>query len=152
MKRFVGIFLTIPLLVFASPKIVIENPWVKEPPPGPKTTMAGMVIKNEGDEEDALIEARSDVAKRVELHKTVFENGVAKMVPQKEIVIPPKGEVELKHHDYHIMLIDLKRKLRPGQKVKLTLVFKKSGEITVEAPVVKKPKAMQYDHHHQHHH
>ena len=145
MKRFLAFFLIIPLLVFANPKIVVKHPWVQEPPPGPSTTMAGMVIKNEGDEEDILFGAKSDVARKVELHKTVFENGVAKMVHQKEIVIPPKGKVEFKHHGYHIMLIGLKKKIKEGDKVKITLIFKKSGEVTVEAPVVKKP--MMHHHH-----
>lgn len=134
--------LLIPLLVFANPRIVIKHPWVQEPPPGPNTTMAGMVIENEGDTEDALLGVKSDIAKKVEIHKTVFENGVAKMVHQKEVVIPPHSEVEFKHHGYHIMLIGLKKALKVGEKVKLVLIFKRSGRIEVWAPVVKKPMMM----------
>ncbi len=146
MRKHLIILLILPLLAFANPKIVVEHPWVQEPPPGPKTTMAGMVIKNEGDEEDVLLGVKSNIADKVELHKTIFENGVAKMIHQKEIVIPPKGKVEFKHHGYHIMLIGLKKPLKEGEKVKLTLIFKRSGEIEVEAPVVKKP--MMKHHHH----
>ncbi len=145
MKKFFILLLTVPLFLFSDPKIVIKHPWVKEPPPGPNTTMVGMIIRNEGDEEDLLIGAKSNIAERVEIHKTVFDNGVAKMVRKREIPIPPQGEVEFRHHGYHIMLIGLKRKLKEGDRIKITLIFKKSGEITIEAPVIK--KHMMHHHH-----
>jgi len=143
MRKLLTLIITLFAFSFSAPKIVIKNPWVMEPPPGPNTTMMGMTIVNEGDESDYLIGAKTDIAKRVEIHKTVIENDVAKMIPQKKVEIPPKGKVEFKHHGYHIMIIGLKKKIKEGDKVKVELLFEKSGEITVEAPVVKK--------HHMHH-
>jgi len=123
-------------VVFSAPKLVIKDAWIAEPPPGPDTTLMGMTIINEGDEGDKLIRAETPVAKKVELHKTVMEGDVAKMIPQKAIPIPPKEKVEFGHHGYHIMLIGLKEELRAGDKVKVKLLFEKSGEVELEVPVV----------------
>ncbi|WP_164930690.1 copper chaperone PCu(A)C [Aquifex aeolicus] len=147
MRKLLTLIVVFVALSFGAPKIVVKHPWVMEPPPGPNTTMMGMIIVNEGDEPDYLIGAKTDIAQRVELHKTVIENDVAKMVPQERIEIPPKGKVEFKHHGYHVMIIGLKKRIKEGDKVKVELIFEKSGKITVEAPVVKKHRMKHHMHH-----
>ncbi|WP_461831413.1 copper chaperone PCu(A)C [Aquifex sp.] len=143
MKRFFSLLFTLVAFGFSAPKIVVKHPWIMEPPPGPNTTMMGMVIENQGDEADELLKVKTDVAKKVELHKTVMKDNVAKMVPQHSVVIPPHSKVEFKHHGYHVMLIGLKKLLKSGDKVRVELIFKKSGKIELEVPVVKM--------HHMHH-
>ena len=145
MRKYFLVILLLISLGFSAPKIVLKNLWIQPTPPGIKTTMMGGVILNEGDEEDYLIGARSEVAKAVEIHKTVMENQIAKMVKQDRVKIPPKGKVHFKHHGYHIMLIGLKRPLKEGDKVKVTLIFENSGEITVVVPV---KMHMMMEHHH----
>ncbi|NPB07065.1 MAG: copper chaperone PCu(A)C [Aquificae bacterium] len=132
-------------VTFAQPKIKVEDPWIALPPPGPKTTMMGMVVVNEGTEEDCLVAVSTPVARVHELHKTVFENGVARMVRQEKVCIPPGSKVEFKHHGYHVMLIDLKEPLKEGQEVPVKLTFEKSGTLEVKARVKSR-------HEHQHHH
>jgi len=139
MRNLLTIVIALFAFSFGAPKIVVKNPWIVEPPPGPNTTMMGMTIVNEGDEADYLIGAKTDIAQRVEIHKTVIENNVAKMIPQKRVKIPPKGKVEFKHHGYHVMIIGLKKRLKAGEKVKVDLIFEKSGKVEVEVPIVKKP-------------
>ncbi|RUM29216.1 MAG: hypothetical protein DSY42_07005, partial [Aquifex sp.] len=107
------------------------------PPPGPNTTMMGMTVLNEGDEADKLIGVKTDIARKVEIHKTVIENGVAKMVHQRYVNIPPRSKVEFKHHGYHIMIIGLEKRIKAGNKVKVKLVFERSGEKELEVPVIK---------------
>jgi len=108
-----------------------------EPPPRPNATMMGMIVINEGDEADKLIGVKTDIARKVEIHKTVIENGVAKMVHQEYVKIPPRSKIEFKHHGYHIMIIGLEKRIKAGDKVKVKLVFEKSGESELEVPVIK---------------
>ena len=54
-----------------------------------------MTIRNAGMEADALLDIESPVAARVELHRTVVENGVARMVPVPRLEIAAKSEVKL---------------------------------------------------------
>jgi len=140
MRKLLNTLLFLLALSFASPKIVVKHPWIMEPPPGPNTTMMGMTVLNEGDQADKLIEVKTDIAKRVEIHKTVIENGVAKMVHQRYVKIPPRSKIEFKHHGYHIMIIGLKKRVKVGDKVKVRLVFEKSGERELEVPVIKMQK------------
>jgi len=51
------------------------------------------------------------------------------------IEIPAQGKAELKPGSSHIMLIGLKRDLKAGDRVTMTLQFEVAGEVTVEAMV-----------------
>lgn len=105
-----------------------------------------MTIKNGGSNDDALVGAKTDVAKTVELHETKMdENDVMKMSPVPNIPIPAGGSVTLKSGGLHVMLIDMQKELAVGDKINLTLTFEKAGPMTIEAEV--KDAAMsQMDH------
>ena len=49
--------------------------------------------------------------------------------------IPAKGSFELKPGGSHLMLVDLKRPLKEGDKVPVVLRFEKSGEVKVDFEV-----------------
>ena len=96
---------------------------------------AYFVIMNDGDEPDALIGAKSEVANSTEMHETRIENDVAQMVPVSRVEIPAHGSIEFKPGDYHVMLVGLTQDLKVGDTFKLTLQFEKSGEVTLEVPI-----------------
>ncbi|NPA12706.1 MAG: copper chaperone PCu(A)C [Aquificae bacterium] len=135
LKKVFTLVLILSFVAYGKPKIEIEDPWVRAVPPNMKNSALFMEIENEGDEADVLLKVESDISKMVQLHKTVNENGVMKMVHIDKLVIPPHSEVKLKPGGYHIMLMGLKKPLKEGDKVKFTLIFKKSGKIQIEAPV-----------------
>lgn len=114
--------------------IAVVDPFVPEPPAD--LGAAYMVIKNSGGEDDRLLKAASDVAGAVELHQTTMQNGSMSMARVETMEIPARGEFKLEQGGYHIMLIDLKRALKQGDQVTLTLTFERAGEIKVTAPVV----------------
>lgn len=124
-------------LSFIASAVEVKDAWVRAVPPVSKNSAAYMKLYNNKDKENALIKAYSDVAKITELHKTVRKGSMEKMIPVKEIPIAPKSTVELKPGGYHIMLIHLKKPLKIGQKVKITLYFKDGEKKVIEAPVKK---------------
>lgn len=104
------------------------------------SAMAGaafMEIMNAGPEDDRLISATSDVARKVELHTHVIgDDGVAKMVQVEEgFVIPAGGMHLLERGGDHVMFMGLNRSLDNGDMVTVTLTFEKAGEVTIEVPV-----------------
>ncbi len=135
MKKLIIFFLILFGLSYSQPQIKIIDPWVRAVPPNAKNTALFMVIENSGDEEDALIEVKTDIAKMVMIHKTVNEDGVMKMVHVHHLKILPHSTVELKPGGYHIMIMGLKQPLGVNKFVKFTLIFKKSGTVQIEAPV-----------------
>lgn len=102
---------------------------------GGGNSAAYMLLRNSGQETDRLVSATSEVAESVELHISQTENDVTTMRPVEFIEVPAGGETELKPGGLHIMLIGLKHALKPGDKVKLALMFEKAGTVSVEGEV-----------------
>ncbi len=95
-----------------------------------------MKLTNNGPSDDALIAAKTEVAKTVELHETTMGEGdMMQMRPVINIPIPAGGSVTLQPGGLHVMLIGLQKKLAPGDKISLTLTFEKAPPLTVEAEV-----------------
>jgi copper(I)-binding protein len=101
-----------------------------------KSGAAFMVIHNHSDQDDRLIAAASDVAKRVELHTHIEKDGVVRMTKLKNgMVIPAGGMHVLKRRGDHIMFMGLTRSLEHGDVIELTLIFEQAGDVTMTVPV-----------------
>ncbi|MBO6560469.1 MAG: copper chaperone PCu(A)C [Nisaea sp.] len=138
------VLLTLPLFGGLSPvcahefkagDIMIDHPWARATPGRAKNGAAFMKLMNMGGTPDRLMDARGDVAERVELHTHIHENGVMKMRPSGPIEVPANGHVMLEPGSYHVMMIGLKAPLVEGESFPVTLVFEKAGEVTVEITV-----------------
>ncbi|RVU31128.1 copper chaperone PCu(A)C [Neptunomonas marina] len=129
--------------------VVVENPYARAVPPGQMNSAAFMMLKNTDSTPVALIAAKSDVAKSVELHNHINEEGVMRMRQVKEITIPANGMTNLQPGGYHVMFIGLNRDLPEGKSVDVTLQFSDNSSQTVTLPVKKVMAGMK---HHQHKH
>lgn len=102
---------------------------------GTSTSAAYMVISNSSSTADKLIGAASDVAAAIELHTTEVKDNVARMQQVQGIDVPANGEVQLKPGGFHIMLVNVRRDLKPGDTFTLTLTFAQAGAIDVTIQV-----------------
>lgn len=97
---------------------------------------AYMVIENKGSASDKLLSASGDVADMIQVHQTKEKDG---MMVMEEVAggleIPANGSVELRPASYHIMLMGVKRELKPGDTFKLTLTFQSGKTIPVDVTV-----------------
>lgn len=94
-------------------------------------------VINGTDAEEQLLAASSPAAEAVELHETVDDNGVMRMMHQPEgFVIPPGGTLELMPGGKHVMLIGLAEPLDVGDTVDLTLTFAQAGDQVFNVPVM----------------
>ncbi len=100
-----------------------------------QTSAAYLTIENRTGEDDTLLEVRSPVAERVEIHDMTMEDMVMRMRKLDDLPVAAGESVSLAPGGKHIMLIGLSGPLEEGASVPLTLVFEKAGEIAVEAPV-----------------
>ena len=116
--------------------IVVADPMARPSPLEGGTGGAFMTIRNGTGQTDRLRSAASPAARVVELHETVDDNGMMRMVPQPEgWEIEPGGQLELKPGAKHIMLVDLVRPLEPGTTIEIALNFDRAGSIKVQVPV-----------------
>lgn len=119
----------------AKGTITVLHPWARATAAGATTSPAFMEIRASAAGGDRLIAAQSSVAKRIELHQTVSQSGGAGTTAVKSIAVPAGTSVVLGPRGPALMLLDLAAPLKEGDLVKLSLVFEKAGEISVEATV-----------------
>lgn len=95
-----------------------------------------MIIENKSAAADRLLGVTGDVAEMIEVHQTKEKDGMMMMEPMKDgLTIPANGSVELKPAGYHIMLMNVKQELKPGETFKLTLAFQSGKSLPVEVTV-----------------
>jgi copper(I)-binding protein len=68
-----------------------------------------------------LVEVKSPVAGRVELHQMAMEGQTMRMRAVDSIELPAGQTVNLASGGYHVMLFELKRQLKEGEQVPLSL-------------------------------
>lgn len=112
--------------------ITVEDAYARSS--NPRAGAAFMIIRNHG-EADRLVEARADIARRVELHTHLEENGVMKMREVPAIDLPADGSVELKRGGLHVMFMGLLEPMEEGESFPLTLVFESGEDLTIDVPI-----------------
>jgi copper(I)-binding protein len=128
-------------LAFALPAfadgIMVHDPYARASAAMSQSGAAFMEIMNQTDTDDRLIDARSDVAERVELHTHQEDaNGVMRMIHVEEGFAIAAGETHaLARGGDHVMFLGLTRELAHGDELELTLVFEQAGEVTITVPV-----------------
>lgn len=116
-------------------QLSVEQPWSRATPPGSKIGVGFMRLRNAGSAPARVVGVSSPVAGRVEMHVTTRDGDVMRMRHVSSLEIPAGGAVALKPGGAHLMLMDLKRPLKVGDRVPLTLKLEKGGDVTVELPV-----------------
>ena len=103
----------------AADAVSVGNPWVRATVAGQNVAGAYMDIKS--NTPAALVAAESPLAGKAELHTMTMDGGVMKMRAIEKLELPANKTVNLKPGGYHVMLIDIKRELKTGDRVPLTL-------------------------------
>ncbi len=119
----------------AGPKISVRDGWALE------TGQAGMAaayatIENKGGA-DRLTGVRTDIG-NASLHETSMDGGIARMRPihpTEGMVVPSNGKLVLAQGGAHVMISDLKRPLKSGDRFSLTLMFDKARPEKVQVTV-----------------
>lgn len=127
--------LAIALMLVVAPawaQVTVERPWARATAPGAKVAGGYMLLRNAGAAPDKLLSASSPAAARVETHVHIHENGVMKMREVKGYDIPANGTFELKPGGAHLMFMEIRKPFAEGEKIPVTLMFEKAGEVKAE--------------------
>jgi len=123
----------------AGSELVISGEWIRSTAPGTPTTAAYFLLKNDSNKDITLLNAKSDIAERVEIHEHTMQNGVMKMQKTNGVLIPKQSNLVFEPGGYHVMFIGLKDSVDTGEKVDITLEF--DNGTTQDIRVVAKKKA-----------
>jgi hypothetical protein len=99
--------------------VSIRDAWVRGTTPVQKATGAFMEIVSS--EDAAVVSASSLAAGLAEIHSMKIENGIMKMRPLPRLELPAGKPVKLEPGGAHIMLMDLRQQLKPGDVVPIAL-------------------------------
>lgn len=134
MNQYVSMVFT---LLLAAPTfaagVQVDNAWIREPAPGQQ--VVGGFLDITSADAAALIRVHSPVAGMVEMHVMKMDNGTMTMRPMERISLPKGEMVKLEPGGLHLMLEKLKRPLKAGDKVPLTLVIR-HGQQTEKVKVI----------------
>lgn len=115
----------------------VKDAWVRGTVAQQKAT--GMFAQITSSTGGRLVSATSPVAGVVEIHEMKMEGDVMKMKAIPGLELPAGKMVELKPGGYHVMMMDLKKELKAGETVPVTLVIEgadsKRESIVVNATV-----------------
>lgn len=121
--------------VHAEPLIEVEDAWLRAMPAVSKVNGAYLTIHNRGDQADRLLEARSALTPVVEIHRTEQVDGHYRMRELHAVEIPAGGTVSFSSGDYHLMLKQVRRVPKAGERIPLTLLFERAGAVHISAEV-----------------
>jgi hypothetical protein len=123
----------------AQAQTTVKDPWVRGTVANQKAT--GMFAQLTSAGGGKLVAVSSPLAGIVEIHEMAMDGNVMKMRAVPVLDLPAGKTVELKPGGYHVMLIDLKKELKAGDTVPLTLVVEGADKKreTIEVKAVVKP-------------
>lgn len=131
--------------------IKVTDPYARAASPSAKAGAVFMMLSNESGQDDRLIAARSDAAKRVEIHTHKDTgDGVMKMVEIEAVDLPAGATHHLMRGADHVMLMGLTGPLEQGAEIEVILVFEEAGEMTLTVPVDNERKPAKGAHAHGH--
>ena len=110
--------------------ISIDHPYAVPSPAGSTTgAMYFRALKNNGEQTDRLLGARTAVAASVEIHRAAMDGSVMRMRAVEALPLPAKTTGKPMHGgEWHLMLLNLKAPLKDGDRFTATLHFEGAGE------------------------
>jgi copper(I)-binding protein len=136
MKRLMmltALLLFTPIAAFAE--TVIEEAWVRLPPPVADTAAAYMTIRNHGDKDIEITGIKTAAAKSPEFHSMEMHDGMMHMMKMEKVIVPAHGGISFNPGGNHLMLIGLTDKLKTGEHIMMTLETSEGESIMVHAEV-----------------
>jgi len=99
--------------------------------PGDLPLAGYLVLTNPGERTLTLVGAHSSAFGQIEMHQSLDQSGVARMMRLEQVTIAPGGRLAFGPGGYHLMLFDRTRTLQAGDEVPITLEFADGERLTV---------------------
>ncbi|GAB4577306.1 MAG: copper chaperone PCu(A)C [Anaerolineales bacterium] len=140
MKRFCLVFF---FAIFAgiasscggSGTLAVRDAWARPANAGQNSAIY-FVMDNATRQDDTLLSIQGEIADALEVHLSAMDaNGVVSMQPQESVFVPAREEVVFEPGGLHVMVLNVKEDLQPGDTFRVVLTFRNAGEISLEVPV-----------------
>lgn len=136
-RQFLALLASGLLSASAFAQVSVSDPWIRATVPAQKVTGAFMKLQSAAPAR--LVGVQTEVAGRAELHEMAMDGQTMRMRRVESIELPAGKPVNLASGGYHVMLFELKRQVREGESVELTLLVAdaagKRQDVKVKVPV-----------------
>ena len=106
----------------AQAGVEISGAWARATAPGQTVGAAFMTLTSS--DNASLDSVSSSIAKRVQIHRMWMDNGVMKMRMLDSLPLPAGKSVILDPDGLHLMLLGLKKPLKEGDNIEISLTLK----------------------------
>lgn len=111
--------------------VAATHAWIRVLP-GALPAGAYVVLRNDGDQPVALTGASTPAYGMAMLHRSTQSGGTSRMAMVDALPIPAHGTQALAPGGYHLMLMDAKQPVQPGDTVRITLKFGDGSTLPVD--------------------
>ena len=118
--------------------IEVREAWMRPAAQGENGAIY-FVIQNRGPNADTLTGVSSDIAEAIELHESKMSGDVMQMQQIDSVPLEGSAEVRFEPGGLHMMLVDLKKDLKVGDEVEITLHFTSFEDLNITVPVSDMP-------------
>ena len=115
--------------------LVVQNPWIRKPPPGLETVAVYFTLKNASKRAVFIVGVSSPLAASAMIHETSTVEGQSRMRMRDRVTVPAGSAVAFAPEGLHVMLSGLSKPLEVGDKVPLTLELDHGGSVDFVATV-----------------
>jgi copper(I)-binding protein len=130
--KYILAFLALTATAHAAP-VEVTAAWARATLPHQNESAAYLTLRSATP--DTLTGIDTQQAGMAMLHQTTRSGGMSSMSDLDSLSLPAGQPVTLAPNGTHIMLMDLKAPLKPGQTLHLTLNFAHAGKQNVDVPV-----------------
>jgi copper(I)-binding protein len=118
------------ILAAPTPEVIsVRDAIIRPAAPGQPMTAAYMTLVSADARPLRLTSVRCACAGMVSPHESKLVNGVMTMRPATAVVVPPHGSISFQPGGLHLMVMDLKRAIHPGDRVSMSLTFDRGAPI-----------------------
>jgi len=118
----------------------VEDAWIREAPPNADSMAGYLMLLNNTPHPYMLNCAKSNHFKEVEFHRTVIQEGMARMHHYETLTISPFSSLTFQPGDLHLMLMGPQDSFKAGDELVITLCILHDNtqtELDIVMPVKK---------------
>lgn len=119
----------------AGPPLTVSVVVVFEPLPGTNLTAGYLTLANDSDQPIAIDKVTSPQFARVEMHETVIQDDVARMVSLAPLIVEPHASVQFEPGGKHLMMSVSSKEIVAGMPVTVEFHYDTNGLLIVATTV-----------------
>ena len=117
-----------------TPEVTVSDAWIRAVP-GSDVAAAYLTVRNSGTHPVTIVAISSPAAASAMIHETTLVGTQSTMRPREQLPLAPGQTLHFGPGGLHVMLMNLRQALNPGDQVQLVLLFAGGTSLTTTAPV-----------------